>query len=140
MDTRRRLQDHDLTLLPQSHFKFHLGYSRNDQTGPALSTVQEFDASGLAYPVFMDVRREWNEYRLGADAEFAGFKFTVLRRWDFYKDDSAYNEAIRIVNPLRWHPVLGLQHSRVPSLSTAPTPAGSAISSPTANAGASMRG
>jgi len=90
MDTRRRLQDHDLTLLPQSHFRFRVGYSRNDQTGPALSSVQEFDPRGLAYPVFMDVRREWNEYRLGADAEFAGFKFTVLRRWDFYKDDSSY--------------------------------------------------
>src|SRR5215467_546401 len=33
MDTRRRLQDHDLTLLPQSRFKLRVGYSRNDQTG-----------------------------------------------------------------------------------------------------------
>ena len=91
MDTRRRLQDHDLTILPQSKIKFRAGYSRNTQTGPALSSVQEFDALGTQYPVFMDVRREWNEYRLGADVELAGFKFTILRRWDFYKDDSPYN-------------------------------------------------
>ncbi len=96
MDTRRRLQDHDVTLFPQGHFRFRVGYSRNDQTGPALSSVQEFDPRGFAYPVFMDVRREWNEYRLGADAEFAGFKFTVLRRWDFYKDDSAYSGPLPV--------------------------------------------
>src|SRR5580700_1493942 len=42
MNTQRRMQDHDLTLFPQSHFKVRLGYSRNDQTGPALSSVQEF--------------------------------------------------------------------------------------------------
>jgi len=91
MDTRRRLQDHDLTLFPQSKIKFRAGYSRNNQTGPALSSVQEFDAAGNQYPVFMNVRREWNEYRVGADVELAGFKFTVLRRWDFFKDDSVDN-------------------------------------------------
>src|SRR5262249_25954546 len=37
LDTRRRLQDHDLTLLPQAKLKFHLGYTRNSQTGPALT-------------------------------------------------------------------------------------------------------
>ena len=40
--------------------------------------------------MFVNLRREWNEYRLGGDAEVAGFKFTVLRRWDFYKEDSPY--------------------------------------------------
>ena len=91
MDTRRRLQDHDLTLLPQSKIKFHLGYSRDTQTGPALSSVEEFTTVGAAYPVFMDVRRQWNEYRLGAEGDVAGFHFIVQRRWDFYKDDSTYN-------------------------------------------------
>ncbi len=93
MDTSRRLQDHDLTLFPQAHFRVRLGYSRNDQTGPALSSVQEFNAAGLVYPIFMNVRREWNEYRIGAEGEFAGFKFTVQHRWDFFKDDSAYSDA-----------------------------------------------
>ncbi|HEY1337521.1 MAG TPA: hypothetical protein VGF59_08420, partial [Bryobacteraceae bacterium] len=91
LDTRRRWQDHDLTLLPQSKIKFRVGYSRNTQTGPALSSVQEFDSRGTAFPVFDNVRREWNEYRVGADVDWSGFKFTILRRWDFYKDDSPYN-------------------------------------------------
>jgi hypothetical protein len=87
-NTSRRLQDHDLTLLPQGHIQFHLGYSRNTEDGPALSTAQEFNTLGSAYPVFTDVRRQWNEYRLGADLEFGGFKLTLLRRWDFFKDDT----------------------------------------------------
>ncbi len=98
-DTIRRMQDHDLTLLPQSRLKFRLGYSRNTETGPALSTALEFDASGSAFPVFTNVRREWNEYRLGADLDLAGFKFTVLRRWDFYRDDSPFTSAGVVASP-----------------------------------------
>ena len=87
-DTIRRMQDHDLTLLPQSHYRFHLGYSRNTEDGPALSTAQEFDASGIGFPVFQNVRRQWNEFRIGADVDLAGFKLTVQRRWDYFKDDT----------------------------------------------------
>jgi hypothetical protein len=87
-NTSRRLQDHDLTLLPQGPIQFHLGYSRNTEDGPALSTAQEFTTLDSAYPIFTNVRRQWNEYRLGAGAEFHGFKFTLQRRWDFFKDDT----------------------------------------------------
>lgn len=92
-DTERRLQDHELTLFPQSHYRFHVGYSRNSESGPALSTAQEFDAFGAPYPVFTDVRRLWNEYRLGADIEYAGFHFTFSRRWGFFKDDTPFSSA-----------------------------------------------
>jgi hypothetical protein len=87
-DTIRRLQDHELTLLPQSHYRLHLGYSRNTENGPALTTAQEFNTSGIGFPVFENVNRHWNEYRVGADLDFAGFKLTLQRRWDFYKDDT----------------------------------------------------
>ena len=87
-NTSRRLQDHDLTLLPQGHIQFHLGYSRNTEDGPALSTAQEFGTLGSAYPIFTNVRRQWNEFRLGTDIDLGGFKFTLLRRWDFFKDDT----------------------------------------------------
>ena len=50
MNTARTLQDHDLTLLPQSKIRFHIGYSRNSDNGPALSTAQEFNTSGEAFP------------------------------------------------------------------------------------------
>lgn len=93
MNTTRVLQDHDLTLLPQSKIRFHVGYSRNSDRGPALSTAQEFNASGEAFPVFENVRQLWNEYRLGLDGDFAGFHFTLLRRWEYYADDSPYSSA-----------------------------------------------
>ncbi len=90
MDTRRRLQDHDLTLFPQSRIKFRFGYSRDNQTGPALSTVQLFDGRGDEFPVFMDVRRNRNEFRLGADLELAGWKLSLLRAWDNFREDTPY--------------------------------------------------
>lgn len=93
MDTTRTMQDHDLTLLPQSKIRFHLGYSRVVDNGPALSTAQEFNTSGEAFPVFENVKQQFNEYRLGADGEFNGFHFTVLHRWEYYKDDTPYTSA-----------------------------------------------
>ena len=103
MDTSRHMQDHDLTLLPQSKIQFHLGYSRNTQDGPALSTVQlclntnitgniYCGTAGNEFPVFENVRREQNEYRLGADVSLAGFKLTLLHSWVFFKEDSGYRE------------------------------------------------
>jgi hypothetical protein len=93
MDTTRTLQDHDLTILPQGKIRFHLGYSRNSLDGPALSTAQEFNTNGEAFPVFENVKQLFNEFRLGADGEFAGFHFTILHRWENYKDDSPFTSA-----------------------------------------------
>ncbi len=88
LDTRRRLQDHDLILLPQSKFKFRLGYTRNSQDGPALSTIQLFDGRGDEFPLFTNVRRERNEYRAGGDFEFAGVRLHWLQGWDYFKEDT----------------------------------------------------
>jgi hypothetical protein len=91
MDSVRRLQDHEITLFPQSGFRVRAGYSRNVQDGPTLATSLELDNNGTGLPVFADLRRQWNEYRLGADVDVAGFKLTVLRRWDFFKEDTPYS-------------------------------------------------
>lgn len=87
-DTRRRWQDQDLTIFPQSKYKLRLGYSGNVETGPALSSQQFFDTRASALPLFENVRRSFNEFRLGGELNFAGFRLTVLRRWAFYKEDS----------------------------------------------------
>jgi len=68
MDTTRAMQDHDLTLFPQSRVKFFLGYSRNVEDGPALTTIQLFNPAGNEFPVFQDILQRENEYRLGAEA------------------------------------------------------------------------
>ena len=72
MNTRRQLQDHDLTLLPQSKLQFHFGYANNNQSGPALSSLQTFDTRSGIFPLFANVRRSFNEYRLGADINLFG--------------------------------------------------------------------
>ena len=92
MDTVRRMQDHDFTLFPQSQVPGaggiqpqHAGRSDADHS----LELDNNSAHSTGLPVFANLRREWNEYRFGADVEFAGFKFTVLRRWDFYQGGHA---------------------------------------------------
>ncbi len=88
-NTTRLLQDHDLTLLPDNHLvQFELGYSRNTQTGPGLTSAQEFDINSTAFPVFTNIREQFNDFRAGATVHAAGFTFMVLRTWSFFKEDN----------------------------------------------------
>jgi hypothetical protein len=88
MNTSRKLQDHSLVLLPQSKIRFILGYSRNSQDGPALTTMQLFDARGDDFPLFSNIRRTQDEYRIGNEIQLAGFRLSWMRTWEFFKDDS----------------------------------------------------
>jgi hypothetical protein len=88
MNTTRRLQDHDLVLLPQSKIRFFLGYSRNTQDGPALTTVEEFASHQDEFPIFANIKRLRNEYRLGTEVRFWGARFSVLRGWDNFKEET----------------------------------------------------
>lgn len=99
-DTRRRLQDHDFTFLPQSKFNLRLGYSRDSQSGPALSTIQLFDPRGDEFPLFTNIRRQRNEYRVGGGLEVFRIKINWLRAWDNFKEDTPYfQDAIAGNNP-----------------------------------------
>ncbi len=89
LDTSRKLQDHQIVLLPQSRFRIFAGYSRNSQTGPALSTINLFDQHrGDEFPVFTDIRRLQDEYRLGAEVSFWGLKLSAQRGWEHFRDDT----------------------------------------------------
>jgi hypothetical protein len=88
LDTVRHVQDHDVTLFPQSNFRLFLGYSENTQNGPALTTIQQFDRRGDEFPLFGNVRRLQREYRLGGEIRFMGFRLNVLHGWVDFKDDS----------------------------------------------------
>ena len=91
ISTTRRLQDHDLTLFPQAKSRVFFGYSRSDQNGPALSTINIYGLNGDEYPVAQNVKRQQNEYRLGGEAVLAGFRINVLHGWSDYKDDTPVN-------------------------------------------------
>jgi hypothetical protein len=88
LNTSHRFQDHDLVLFPDRRFQFFLGYSRVVQDGPALTTVQLFDARGDEYPLFENLHWQTNEYRLGGEARLLGFRLNVLHGWQDFKEDS----------------------------------------------------
>ena len=91
LNTTRLMQDHDITLLPQSNFQIFAGFSRNTQTGPALTTANVGDHAGDEFTLFSNVRRQQTQYRLGMQAKLIGIKFNVLRGWENFKEDTPLN-------------------------------------------------
>ena len=85
LDTSYTMLDNDFTLFPQSNVRFFLGYSRANQNGPALSTVQLFSSQGNEFPIFQNVRRLYNEYRLGNEIRYRGIRFNWVRGWWDFK-------------------------------------------------------
>jgi len=66
LDLVRRMQDYDLTLLPQSRLRFRLGYSRNVNEGPGFTTLD-----GGTEPVLAEnFKFTTNAYRAGVDFRF----------------------------------------------------------------------
>src|SRR5580658_6257344 len=63
LDLVRRMQDYDLTLLPQSRIRFRLGYSRNRDQGPG-----GFSTDGGTISAFDEIYSyTTNAYRAGVD-------------------------------------------------------------------------
>ncbi|MBC8164984.1 MAG: hypothetical protein H7Y20_03825, partial [Bryobacteraceae bacterium] len=87
-NTRKGLSDHSIVLLPNGPFRLFAGYSRVGQDGPALSTTSLSNARGDEFPLFTDVRRTQNEYRFGFEVSLLGAKLSVLRSWEYFKDDT----------------------------------------------------
>ena len=81
----RRMSDFSLTLLPQSHVRFRLGYTRNIQEGPSQSTfggttiLDPPIGHGSQTQVFQDWKTTLNAYHMGVD-------FQVLPRTTFHYD------------------------------------------------------
>ena len=83
--TRRRINDFDLTLFPQSIFDVRLGYSHNNMTGPSYSTVH-VSTDALLLQAW---NTTLNSYRFGADLKI--FEHTVIsydQFLDYYKGDT----------------------------------------------------
>jgi hypothetical protein len=89
IDTTYRMQDHNLTLLPESKFKFVFGYTGSAQKGPAFTTEQ---GRANAFQ-FVDVRRRWNEYRIGNEFSVAGIRLNWTRGWEDFKEDDSFATA-----------------------------------------------
>lgn len=91
-----RSQDHEVTLFPQSWFRLRAGYARTSQDGPILSTTLQFDPQGDAFPLFANLRQGYNEYRIGGEVTLKGFRLTVMRRWEFFREDT----STQLISPI----------------------------------------
>ena len=88
INTVRDMQDHDVTFLPQSPLKFFLGFSRNTQTGPSLTTYNFGSEHGDEFPLFANIRRQQHEYRLGFELALMGWRLNAMHGWVNFKDDT----------------------------------------------------
>ena len=93
----KRMQDYNLTLLPQSRLRFRLGYSHNVDVGPAFST---FNGPAARYLLAENYRITMNGYRLGMDFRFLP-KTTISydQILEFDKDDTTDALAFHNVLP-----------------------------------------
>ncbi len=93
LDLVRRMQDFDLTLLPESRVRFRLGYSRNVNEGPAFTTAE----SGVLPIISEAVRETVNSYRTGVD--FRILPKTTLsydQSLMYYKEDNKGTDAVNV--------------------------------------------
>jgi hypothetical protein len=74
-NTRRRMGDYNLTLLPQSKIRLRLGYSRNVNEGPSFSSLHQ----GTEALLLQNYRNTVNAYRFGVD-------FKLLRKTNISYD------------------------------------------------------
>jgi hypothetical protein len=96
MNTQRILQDHDLSVSVAKWAKLKLGYSRVHQTGPQDSTYEGY-IGGLGrsvLPLLQEVRRDYNEYRVGTQLDFLGFRLTLQHQWEYFKDDTTTDPLV----------------------------------------------
>jgi len=95
MNTRRKLGDYNLLLLPQSKVRFRVGYSRNTVDGPIFSSIHQ----GTEQALFENSSMTVNTYRIGVD-------FKILPRtnisynqiWNYYKNNTGVTDQNQ--NPL----------------------------------------
>lgn len=108
-ETRRRMSDFDLTLLPQSIVTFRLGFSHNNMTGPSWTSIHE-GTDGLLYQPW---NTTLNTYRAGIDVKVAP---RTVASYDhvlnYYKGDTAQS--------LQWPTVVDTLANPAPSGSPIP--------------------
>ena len=94
-NTRRKLGDYSLLLLPDSKIRFRAGYARNIVEGPGLSSIHE----GTEQMLFENYKTTVNTYRLGVDFRFLPrTNISYDQIWNYYKGDTGITDPFQ--NPL----------------------------------------
>jgi hypothetical protein len=85
-DTRMKVGDFDLTLLPKNRLiRFTLGYSPERSSGPA-STNYHF--GGNEFNPLSEIRWHANDFRVGADGTVGPLDYSFLQGFRRFRDDS----------------------------------------------------
>jgi hypothetical protein len=88
-NTRRRIGDYNLTLLPQSKIRLRLGYSRNVNEGPSFSTLHQ----GTEALLLQDYRNTVNAYRFGVDFKLLPkTNISYDQIFNYYKGDTGVTD------------------------------------------------
>ncbi len=89
MQTVRRMYDYNLVLLPQSVVRVRLGFSRNNNEGPAFSTIHE----GTDTMLFQNTRTLLDAYQIGVDVKLLPRTSISYDEFlQYYKGDSTWND------------------------------------------------
>jgi len=94
----KRLQDYNLTFLPESRLRLRLGYSHNVDVGPAFST---FNGPAARYLLNENYRITMNGYRFGVDFRYlpkTTISYDQILEYD--KDDTRDALAFNNVLPM----------------------------------------
>src|SRR6266567_5005901 len=94
-NTRRKLGDYSLLVLPDSKVRFRAGYSRNIVEGPVFSSIHE----GTEQALFENYKTTINTYRIGVDFRLLPrTNFGYDQVWNYYKGDAGSTDPFQ--NPL----------------------------------------
>jgi hypothetical protein len=88
-NTRRRMGDYNLTLLPQSKIRLRFGYSRNANEGPSFSSLHQ----GTEALLLQNYRNTVNAYRFGVDFKLLPkTNISYDQIFNYYKGDTGQTD------------------------------------------------
>jgi hypothetical protein len=91
-DTRIKLGDFDLTLLPKNrHIRFNVGYSPERYSGPALTN---YHVGGNEFIMLQEVRSRADDFRFGADGSIGPVNLSFLQGFRRFRDDSVIDLGV----------------------------------------------
>ena len=91
-DTRVRLGDFDLTLLPKNQrIRFNIGYSPERYSGPAFTN---YHSGGNEFMFLSQLRSRANDFRVGADGKLGPLNFSFLQGFRRFRDDSVIDLGV----------------------------------------------
>lgn len=100
--TRRKLQDYDLLLLPQSRVRFRFAYARASNSGPSLTSVHQ----GTEQLLFNNISTAQDSYRVGVDFRLLPkTNISYDQIFNFYKDDTGTTDQNQLFTLANGTPV-----------------------------------